>query len=78
MNPQNCFVVQIFFLRAEKYVDNDSSHVECYALSDCKFTEVSMETLQGQAFVEEELFLNLYLQMSAHVRTLFLLHSKAF
>jgi hypothetical protein len=52
MNPQNCFAVQ-YFLRAEQYVDKDSSHAECYAMSDCKFTKDWMEALQGQAFVEE-------------------------
>ena len=70
MNPQNCFVVQ-HFLRAEDYVDKDSSLVECYAISACKFIDVSVEGLQGQAFVEEWFFLNLDLQMSAHARTLF-------
>jgi hypothetical protein len=42
MNPQNCFVVQRF-LRAEEYVDKDSSLVECYAMSFCKFTNMWKE-----------------------------------
>jgi hypothetical protein len=40
-------------------------------MQDCKFADVSMEALQGQAFVEQRLSLKLDLQMSVHAQALF-------